>query len=184
MRTNTDSAPLVAPRRSAAQSSCGISSERPSRPSRTSRRSRVRTILRRRSGTELLELGLVAFPILLTMVFGTIEFGTYFYVEHNLQAAAREGARAGVVAPAGQRDDAIIAAIDRVFEGSSLNRMEGFSYDDPIIEIEDNYLHVTVQTTWDRVPEGLRPMLLIKNPDKAELKGFAAMRIETNTLTP
>ena len=143
--------------------------------------STTRTLFRRRSGTELLELGLVAFPILLTMVFGTIEFGTYFYVEHNLQAAAREGARAGVVAPADQRDDAVTAAINRVFEGTSLNEMDGFSYDEPIIEVEDNYLLVTVRTTWDRVPEGLRPMLLIKNPDKAELKGFAAMRIETNT---
>jgi Flp pilus assembly protein TadG len=143
--------------------------------------SNARTLFRRRSGTELLELGLVAFPILLTMVFGTIEFGTYFYVEHNLQAAAREGARAGVVAPADQRDDAVAAAINRVFEGTSLNEMDGFSYDEPIIEVEDNYLLVTVRTTWDRVPEGLRPMLLIKNPDKAELKGFAAMRIETNT---
>jgi hypothetical protein len=147
-------------------------------------RRRAPVLLRRRSGTELLELGLVAFPILLIMVFGTIEFGTYFYVEHNLQSAAREGARAGVVAPPDERDAAVIAAVERVFEGSSLNQMDGFSYDEPIIETEDNYLHVTVRTTWDRVPEGLRPMLLIKNADKAELKGFAAMRIETNTLTP
>ena len=149
------------------------------------RRGGARSLLRRRRrGTEVLELGLVAFPILLTMVFGTIEFGTYFYVEHNMQAAAREGARAGVVAPADQRDDAVIAAVERVFSESSLNQMDGFSYDDPIIEVEDNYLNVTVRTTWDRVPEGLRPMLLIKNADKAELKGFAAMRIELNTLTP
>ncbi len=139
---------------------------------------------RRPRGTEVLELGLVAMPILFLMVFGTIEFGTYLYVEHNLQPAAREGARAGVVAPADQRDAAVIAAIERVFEGSSLSQMDGFSYDDPIIEVEDNYLHVTVRTTWNRVPEGLRPMLLIKKADKAELKGFAAMRIETNTLSP
>lgn len=147
-------------------------------------RGRAGTLLRRRSGTELLELALVAFPILLTIVFGTIEFGTYFYVEHSLQAAAREGARAGVVAPAGERDAAVVAAIERVFDGSSLQEMDGFSYDEPIIEVEDNYLQVTVRTTWDRVPEGLRPMLLIKKPEKAELKGYAAMRIEINTLAP
>ena len=151
--------------------------------SRTRRRS-ARTFLRRRSGTELLELGLVAFPLLLTMVFGTIEFGTYFYVENNLQAAAREGARAGVVAAADQRDQAVLDAIERVFSETSLKKMDGFSYDEPIIDIQDNYLQVTVRTTWDRVPEGLRPMLLIRHPEQAELKGFAAMRIETNTLTP
>jgi Flp pilus assembly protein TadG len=151
----------------------------------TNTRQSARNLLRRRRrGTEVLELGLVAFPILLTMVFGTVEFGTYFYVEHNMQAAAREGARAGVVAPADQREDAVIAAVDRVFAESSLNKMEGFSYDDPIVEVEDNYLNVAVRTTWDRVPEGLRPMLLIKHAEKAELKGYAAMRIELNTLTP
>jgi hypothetical protein len=139
---------------------------------------------RRRNGTELLELALVAFPILLTIVFGTIEFGMYFYVEHCLQAAAREGARAGVVAPTAEREAAVIAAVEKVFEGSSLKQMDGFSYDEPIIDVEDNYLQVTVRTTWDRVPEGLRPMLLIKHAEKAELKGYAAMRIELNTLTP
>ena len=158
-----------APRRSAAQRSRGI------RPRGTRLRPR---------GTELLELGLVAFPILLMMIFGTIEFGTYFYVEHNLQSAAREGARAGVVANPDERDAKVIAAIERVFDGSSLSQMDGFSYDNPIIEVEDDYLHVTVRTTWSRVPEGLRPMLLIRNADKAELKGFAAMRIENNTLSP
>ena len=142
--------------------------------------SATRTLFRRRSGTELLELGLVAFPILLTVIFGTIEFGTYFYVEHNLQAAAREGARAAVVKPSADREDAALDAIDRVFEGSSLSQMDGFSYDDPEIDTADGYVTVTIRTTWDRVPQGLRPMLLIRNPEKAELKGFAAMRVENN----
>ena len=139
----------------------------------------TRVLFRRRSGTELLELGLVAFPILLTIIFGTIEFGTYFYVEHNLQAAAREGARAAVVKPLADREDAALDAIDRVFEGSSLTQISGFSYDEPEIEpSDDGYVTVTIRTTWDRVPQGLRPMLLIRNPENAELKGYAAMRIE------
>src|SRR5688500_18927368 len=151
----------------------------------TMTRANVRTLLRRRCGSELLELGLVAFPILLTLVFGTIEFGTYFYVEHNLQAAAREGARAGVVMnTSDERIDAAIAAVERVFENSSLSQMNGFSYDDPLIEEADGYLTVTVRTTWDRVPSGLRPMLLIRNPAGAELKGYAAMRIETQSAIP
>src|SRR5687768_13622473 len=151
----------------------------------TMTRANVRTLLRRRCGSELLELGLVAFPILLTLVFGTIEFGTYFYVEHNLQAAAREGARAGVVLNnADERHEAAVAAIEKVFENSSLSQMNGFSYDEPEIEEADGYLSVTVRTTWDRVPSGLRPMLLIRNADEAELKGFAAMRIETATAIP
>jgi Flp pilus assembly protein TadG len=138
----------------------------------------TRTLFRRRSGTELLELGLIAFPILLTVVFGTIEFGTYFYVEHNMQAAAREGARAGIVALPDEREQKVNEAIDRVFEGSSLSQMNGFSIDEPEIEVDGDYLRVTVRTTWDRVPTGMRPMLLVKNPEEKELKGFAAMMIE------
>jgi hypothetical protein len=42
----------------------------------------------------------------------------------------------------------------------------------------DGYVQVTIRTTWDRVPQGLRPMLLIRHPENAELKGFAAMRVE------
>ena len=145
----------------------------------------VKSLLRRRSGSELLELGLVAFPILLTLVFGTIEFGTYFYVEHNLQAAAREGARAGVVlSDPNAREEAVMAAVERVFEGSSLSQINGFSYDPPEIDDDGEYLHVTVRTTWDRVPAGLRPMLLIRNAQDAELKGFAAMLIETESPIP
>ena len=145
----------------------------------------TRTLLRRRrSGTELLELGLVAFPLLLTMIFGTIEFGTYFYVEHNLQAAAREGARAAIVVADDAKEDAAIEAIDKVFENSSLSQLNGFSYDTPDVDWSDGtYVTVTVRTTWDRVPQGLRPMLLIRNPDKAELKGYAAMRIENKNAT-
>ena len=144
------------------------------------RTTNARTLLRRRSGTELLELGLVAFPILLTIIFGTIEFGTYFYVEHNLQAAAREGARAAVVAPPDQRVDHALNAIDRIFQGSKLGDMNGFSYDEPLVEPSEDgeYIEVTIRTTWDRIPQGLRPMLLIRNPEDAELKGFCAMRIE------
>ena len=37
------------------------------------------------------------FPVLLSLTFGSIEFGHFFYVKHTLQGAAREGARAAIV---------------------------------------------------------------------------------------
>ena len=57
---------------------------------------RHRRAWRARSGAETLELAF-ALPLLLVLAFGTIEFGYWFYLEHNFQAAAREGARAAVV---------------------------------------------------------------------------------------
>jgi Flp pilus assembly protein TadG len=54
-------------------------------------RRQPRTLHRR--GQAILDAALV-FPILLSLTFGSIEFGHYFYVKHTLQGAAREGARA------------------------------------------------------------------------------------------
>lgn len=47
-------------------------------------------------GTEVVEFALVA-PIFFFLVFGTIEFGWYFFVEHTIQSATREGTRFALV---------------------------------------------------------------------------------------
>ena len=46
---------------------------------------------RRRRGSAVLDAALV-FPILLSLTFGAIEYGYYFFVKNTLQGAAREGA--------------------------------------------------------------------------------------------
>src|SRR4051812_43809267 len=73
-----------------------------------------------RSGAEVLEAALV-FPILLALAFGTVEFGYYFYTEHNLTCAAREGARAGVpTSAASNPTGATDAAVDVVMHQSGI----------------------------------------------------------------
>lgn len=52
-----------------------------------------------RRGSAVLDAALV-FPVLLSLTFGCIEFGHYFYIKHTLQGAAREGARAAVTGTA------------------------------------------------------------------------------------
>jgi hypothetical protein len=47
-------------------------------------------------GTTALEFALVA-SLFLTLVFAIIDFGWYFFVQHTLQYATREGARLGTV---------------------------------------------------------------------------------------
>jgi hypothetical protein len=47
-------------------------------------------------GSTLIEFALVL-PLFLIMLFATVEFGRYFYVEHTLQYATREGVRLGLV---------------------------------------------------------------------------------------
>src|SRR2546423_12493520 len=48
-----------------------------------------------RRGNSVVEAVLV-FPLLLALMFGTTEYGYYFYVKHTLEGAAREGARVGI----------------------------------------------------------------------------------------
>ena len=50
---------------------------------------------RARRGNAVLETALVL-PILLALSFGLVEFGYFFYVKHNMQGAAREGARVAI----------------------------------------------------------------------------------------
>jgi Flp pilus assembly protein TadG len=55
-----------------------------------------RRFRRDRRGTEILEAAFLFLP-LLWLTFGAIDFGFYFFIVHNCEGAAREGARAGVV---------------------------------------------------------------------------------------
>ena len=63
---------------------------------------------RGRRGAALIEL-LFAMTVLVALSFGIAEYGLAFFVKHNLQAAAREGARAAIVpgATAQQVTDAV-----------------------------------------------------------------------------
>jgi Flp pilus assembly protein TadG len=70
---------------------------------------RKRRIQRR--GTEILELALLFLP-LMWLSLGAVDFGYFFYVQHNAQGAAREGVRAGI--PSGATDADITSAAARV----------------------------------------------------------------------
>ena len=50
---------------------------------------------RRWLGSAVLDAALVL-PILLSLTFGTVEYGYFFFAKHSLQGAAREGCRVGI----------------------------------------------------------------------------------------
>ena len=142
---------------------------------------------RRRFGAEVLEAALVM-PILLAMGFGTVEFGYYFYTEHNLEGAAREGARAAIPAQfndtfasinTGARLDAVESAVDRVMNAAGYSP-GSYDIDGNFVDSTDGtskYIEVSVKLHWQDVSEGLRPMRMIK-PDHDIVKGTATMRLE------
>jgi hypothetical protein len=71
---------------------------------------------RRRRGTVTTEL-MLTLPLLITMVFGTIQFSMVLFAKQEVQAASREGAR--IAARGGNQQD-ILQAVNRYLSGASL----------------------------------------------------------------
>ena len=56
----------------------------------------TRRTLRNGKGATIVEFALV-FPFLMLLIFAVIDFGLYFFVQHSLQFATREGVRLALV---------------------------------------------------------------------------------------
>jgi Flp pilus assembly protein TadG len=143
---------------------------------------------RMRRGNAVLDAALV-FPILLSLTFGTVEFGYYFYVKHTLQGAAREGCRAGIT-PTGTDTDvtaAVVASLKAAGLQTSSTTLDTSKF---TLKIESplgttvssaalstgSTLYVTVQGTWGTLGSGFRPLALIGS--SKVVVGTTAMRKE------
>lgn len=133
------------------------------------------TIRRRtRRGNATLELALTL-GILLSLTFGTIEFGHFFFVKNTLQGAAREGARAAI--PGGASNTDVTTAVNNTLTAAGLDSTKytvTISPSDVTTATPGTAVSVTVQGTWGTV--GLRPLGLISST-KA-VRGAAVMRKE------
>jgi Flp pilus assembly protein TadG len=141
----------------------------------------------RRRGAETLELAL-ALPLLLVLAFGTIEFGYWFYLEHNFQAAAREGARAAIVASLSNLADRQAAAEDAADAIMLELKIPKANYQVNTTPSPDgNYLTVEIKADWKDI--GVETGLFMKMhgssqgtelvDDQAKIIGTATMRIES-----
>ncbi len=135
-----------------------------------------RTYRPSRRGNAVLETALVL-PILLALSFGLVEFGYFFYVKHNLQGAAREGARVAITPSATNTDvtNAILAALTPAGLHTS-----GYTVtldpSDVSAAATGSNITVTVSCTWGTVGAGFRPMGLISAGKS--VTGVAVMRKE------
>ena len=127
-------------------------------------------------GNTVIEAALVL-PILLSLAFGTIEFGYFFFIKHNLQGAAREGVRAAIVAGGTNAD--VTSAVTASLTNAGLQNC-GFTITttptDTSTASGTQAITVTVQCTWGTVGTGLRPLQLISATKV--VKGTASMRHE------
>lgn len=130
----------------------------------------------RRPGNALIEM-VVVLGLLLTLSFGTIEFGCYFFVKHTLTGAAREGARAAIVPGATQAQ--VTSAVSNVMTAAGLSN-SGYTIvttpSDITTSTTGSPITVTVQCTWGTVGNGYRPMGLIGAAKT--VSGTAVMRDE------
>jgi Flp pilus assembly protein TadG len=135
---------------------------------------------RRRTGGSVLEMVLVL-PVLLSLAFGTVEFGYYFYVKSNVQAAAREGARAAILPSAAASD--VTTAVSNAMTAAGLNNS---GYTTTVTDANGAAVNVAtapagtaikvqVQCSWGTV--GLRPLGLIGTGK--QVVGATTMRKES-----
>ncbi|MDQ3441793.1 MAG: pilus assembly protein [Planctomycetota bacterium] len=119
-------------------------------------------------------------PILLGLCFGMVEFGYFFFVKHTLQAAARDGARMGIV-PNGTNAK-ITATVATAMKAAGFEKM---TYE---IEIQNGTndanldvstapaqtpVKVVVKCNWSAIGTGLRPLGLIV--ETTQVKGTTVM---------
>ena len=116
---------------------------------------------RRRRGAEILEMSL-ALGVLMTLVFGGVEFGYFVFVKHSIQAAAREGARNAVLV--GATNANVTTAVANAMKNVGLTN-SGYtvttSPSDITTASSGTEITVTVSCTWGVVGQGVRPLSLI-----------------------
>jgi Flp pilus assembly protein TadG len=140
------------------------------------------TILNRnrlRRGAAVLEMTAVMFT-LLVLAFGMVEAGYFLFIKHNMQAAAREGARAGIVP--GSDTQAVNNAVAATLKAAGL---DGVSYTTKITNTNDvaidvatvpagTAVKVSVSIKWGDV--GVRPLGILSA--NKHVKGATVMRKE------
>lgn len=135
---------------------------------------------RNRRGNALLDAALVL-PILLSLTFGTVEYGYFFFVKHSMQGAAREGCRVGILPTADntQVRQAIAASLYAAGLNSSQSSLDGkytLTTTPSNLSGVSAGTSVTVQLdcTWGTI--GVRPLGLIGTAKV--VRGVTVMRRE------
>ena len=126
-----------------------------------------------RKGSEVIELAFLLLP-LLWLTFGAIDFGYYFYLQHNLEGAAREGARAG--APYYKTSTDVKAAVDKMMFNAGFKDPSQYtvSYPDGTAEGVAAGDPFTVKVEMSYSPMGVPPARVQAN----KVSGSATFRKE------
>lgn len=141
---------------------------------------RAASVRRRRSGNAVLDMAFVL-PILLALTFGAVEYGYALYLKHALQGAAREGARAAIVA--GATATHVQTAVDTSMQASGFPQAK---YTRPPTITPAGWptaaagttITVTVQTTWGTAGVKVLPSAMGGISSSKVISGATTMRKE------
>jgi Flp pilus assembly protein TadG len=140
----------------------------------------MQTRKRFRSGNAILDMAFVL-PILLGLTFGAVEYGYALYIKHSLQSAAREGARAAIVAGATAQNvqDAVDASMQASgFVQAKYTRPPTITPTAWTTAVAGTTITVSVQTTWGTAGVSVLPTYLGGIPTTKVLQGATTMRKE------
>ena len=141
---------------------------------------RIQGRRRFRSGNAVLDMALVM-PLLIGLTFGAVEYGYALYIKHSLQSAAREGARAAIVAGATAAnvqqavDDSMAAA---GFAQSKYTRPPTISPANWPAAAAGTTITVSVTTSWGTAGISVLPTYLGGISSAKTLTGATTMRKE------
>jgi Flp pilus assembly protein TadG len=121
---------------------------------------------RRRRGNAVLEVWLVM-PLLLSLTFGTVEYGYFFFLKHSMQGATREGCRVAVLSTATntQVTQAIAASLYAAGMNSSATTLDAkytctTSPASVSGQSAGTTISVTLSTTWGQAGVSALPIYL------------------------
>ncbi len=127
---------------------------------------------RRRGGSTVLQT-VIVMQVLLAVSMGVVEFGQFLYIRHAFQAAARDAARAASLPGATQSGVQAVAAATLMQANVTLSSAWLSCYDisadgtstttvtDVSSIASGDRVKVLISTTYDQVPNAMRPLYQI-----------------------
>ena len=139
---------------------------------------------RRRSGSQILEMAL-AFPLLLYLVMGMIEFGQYFYIKHCFESAVRDGGRYAILANSTQAQlvNTLTMSLQQanITYNSSWLTITDITAATPVTDVSKvpagDQVQITLSTTYGNIPNALRPLSSLTGVGISSTKAVNAIYI-------
>ncbi len=122
--------------------------------------------VRHRRGSAVIET-VVVLSVLLSIVFGAVEFGQFFFIRHSFVAAARDAARAACLASAVRTDPATSATstlsqANITFDPNWMTIVDITNSNATVTDCSTvsagDKLQVTIRCPYDQIPNAFRPL--------------------------